>query len=206
MPFDRFEKLSPTKREQLLEVAAQEFAVRGYAEASLNRILKQAQMSKGSAYYYFADKADLFFAVVQYCSQRLTLIDHAFAPADLTAATFWPAVAELHRRPLLRSFRQPWLFAVLHAAGRLPAEVRDREPLAMFARELIGWVTTLIKRGQALGVIRTDVADEVLFAWIDAIDAVSDHWLLEHWAQLDQEAVGRFSDQTVEAMRRLLAP
>jgi AcrR family transcriptional regulator len=206
VPFDRFEKLASDKRERLLEFAAREFAAHGYEGASLNHILEQARMSKGSAYYYFADKADLFFAVVQYCGQRLTLIDRALAPAELTATTFWPALAELHRRPLLNSFDQPWLFAALHAAGRLPAEVRERQPLAIFARELTGWVTTLIKRGQTLGVIRADVADDVLFAWIDAVDAASDQWLLEHWTQFDQEAVARFSDQTVEAMRRLLAP
>jgi AcrR family transcriptional regulator len=37
-------------------------ALRG---ASLNRILEQAGISKGSAYYYFDDKADVFLTVVQ---------------------------------------------------------------------------------------------------------------------------------------------
>ena len=65
MPFARFGKLSPEKRERILEVAAQEFARHGYEDACINRILEQAEMSKGAAYYYFEDKVDLFCTVVE---------------------------------------------------------------------------------------------------------------------------------------------
>src|SRR5437868_13029147 len=73
MPFPRFHKLPQEKRERLLDIAAQEFATRGFEDASVNRILERAQMSKGAAYYYFEDKVDLFFTVVQYCNERLKL-------------------------------------------------------------------------------------------------------------------------------------
>lgn len=43
MPFSRFEKLAPVKREHLLDVAAREFAIHGFADASINRILEPAQ-------------------------------------------------------------------------------------------------------------------------------------------------------------------
>ncbi len=49
MPFSRFYKLPPEKREGLLEVAAQEFVQHGFEDASINRILERAQMSKGAA-------------------------------------------------------------------------------------------------------------------------------------------------------------
>src|SRR5215475_6981545 len=99
MPFPRFHKLEREKRERLLEVAAQEFAMYGFEDASINRILERAQMSKGAAYYYFADKVDLFFTVVQYCNERLKLLDLEVDPATLTSETFWPSFAELHRQP-----------------------------------------------------------------------------------------------------------
>lgn len=73
MPFSRFEKLAPEKREHLLDVAAREFAIYGFADASINRILEQAQMSKGATYYYFEDKVDLFCTVVRYASDYLQL-------------------------------------------------------------------------------------------------------------------------------------
>jgi AcrR family transcriptional regulator len=206
MPYPRFERLAREKRERLLDTAAQEFAAHGFEGASLNRILERTGMSKGAAYYYFEDKLDLFAAVARYCADRIGLIDDAVDPAGLTAATFWPTFAELHRRPLLRAFERPWLFAALRAAGRLPPKALSREPLASLAGRLIAWVTAIVRRGQALGAIRADVPDALLFAWLDALDDASDRWLLGHWQELDQAAVARVSDQTVEAMRGAVAP
>src|SRR5215467_11046824 len=119
MPFPRFYKLPQEKRERLLEVAAQEFVQHGFEDASINRILERAQMSKGAAYYYFEDKVDLFCTVVLYASERLQLVDQALDPATLTAENFWSTFAELHRLPLLRSADHPWFFAVIRAAGQL---------------------------------------------------------------------------------------
>ena len=205
MPFPRYHKLEREKRERLMEVAAQEFARYGFEDASINRILEHAQMSKGATYYYFEDKVDLFFTVVQYCNERLQLIDQEIDPATLTAETFWPAFADLHRQPLIRSFEQPWLFAAVNSARRLSQAALEREPLASFARQLIAWVMSIVKRGQELGVIRTDIPGELIFAWLQALDEASDQWLLAHWKDLDRAAIAQVSDQTVDAMRRALA-
>ncbi len=157
MPFERFEKLAPAKRERILEVAAQEFAANGFEGASVNRILERAQMS-------------------------------------------------IHRQPLLRSFEQPWLFAVIRAAGQLPPEQMEREPLASLARQIISLVMQLVERGQELGSIRRDLPVELIFAWLQGLDGASDQWLTSHWSQLDRATIARVSDQTVEAMRRTLVP
>jgi AcrR family transcriptional regulator len=204
MPFPRFQKLPLEKRERLMEAAAKEFAAYGFDGASMNRILETVHMSKGAAYYYFEDKLDLFFTVIQYCIERSKL-DLALDPATLTAETFWPTFAELHRQPLLSSYEQPWLFAAVRAAEHLPAAALEREPLATFARQVRTWMMNLVKRGQELGVIRTDLSEELIFAWIAALDDASDHWLLAHWSELDRETIARISDQTVDGMCRALA-
>ena len=204
MPYPRFEKMAHERRERLMEVAAQEFAAHGFEEASMNRILERSQLSKGVAYYYFEDKVDLFCTVVQYCSERLKLVDATLDLGTLSAENFWFKFAELHRLPLLRSIEQPWLFATLRVAGRLPAAVLEREPLATLAQQLQMWVKAIVKRGQALGVIRADLADELIFAWLQALDGASDTWLLARWSQLDAEMIAEISDQTVEAMRRVM--
>jgi len=206
VPYARFDKLPEAKRTRLFDVAAQEFAARGFAEASINRILERAGMSKGAAYYYFEDKLDLFVAVVRSCSERLCLVDQSVEPARLDATTFWPTFAALHREPLLRSFEQPWLFGALKAAGRLPPETREREPVARVTREITDHVTALLKQGQALGLIRTDLPDELLVTWLQGLDRASDDWLLAHWRELDREAVAQISAATVEAMRHAVAP
>ncbi|GAC1349734.1 MAG: hypothetical protein NVSMB27_25620 [Ktedonobacteraceae bacterium] len=206
MPFPRFDKLAPGKRERLLEIAAQEFAQHGFEDASINRILERAQMSKGATYYYFADKVDLFCTVVQYCNEQLRLFDQTLDISALTSESFWPTFAELHRQPLIRSVERPWLFAAANAARRRSPATMEREPLATLAKQLIAWAMAVVKRGQELGAIRTDLPGELIFGWIQALDEASDHWLLAHWKELDREAIGQISDQTVDAMQRVLAP
>jgi AcrR family transcriptional regulator len=206
MPYARFDKLPVEKRTKLLDVAAQEFAKHGFEDASVNRILEQAHMSKGAAYYYFEDKVDLFCTVIRYAMECLKLIDTQIDMAALTPETFWSTFAELHRQPLLCSFEQPWLFASLRAAGRLSPSILEKEPLANIGRQIVAYAMSFIARGQELGLIRSDVPLELLFDWISALDYASDTWLLERWQQLDRGAIGRASDQTVDAMRSVLVP
>ncbi len=206
MPFARFEKLAPEKREHLLDVAAHEFAIHGFADASINHILEQAQMSKGVTYYYFEDKVDLFCTVVRYASEYLQLPHLEVDLATLTAESFWPTFAELHRLPLLRAFERPWLFTVISVAAQVSPSLMEHEPLTSLAHQIRALVMQLIQRGQELGVIRTDLPDELLFAWLHALDHASDHWLMDHWERLDRAAVVRVSEQTVVAMRKALAP
>ena len=70
MPKRRFDKLDPELRGRILKAAALEFGTHGYADASLNRIVEQAGISKGSMYYYFEDKEDLFSMVLQDLEER----------------------------------------------------------------------------------------------------------------------------------------
>jgi AcrR family transcriptional regulator len=206
MPFSRFERLAPEKRELLLESAAKEFATHGFEQASFNRILEQAQMSKGAAYYYFEDKADLFGTVIQYVSEHLHLSNLDVDLAMLTAETFWPMVAELRREPLLRSFERPWLFRVISAAAQVTPALLERQPLASLAQQIRTFLMRLIKRGQDLGLIRTDLPDDLIVAWLFALDQASDQWLMAHWEHVDRAALAQLSDQTVAALSRMLAP
>src|SRR5690349_22874095 len=95
MPRPRFEKLQPEKRERLLESAAKEFATHGYDDASLNQILEKAGVSKGAAYYYFDDKADLFMTVLDHYVPQIVPMD-LLDIKSLTAENFWSVGLEFY--------------------------------------------------------------------------------------------------------------
>jgi AcrR family transcriptional regulator len=210
MPFSRFARMPNEKRERLMTIAAQEFAAHGFETASLNRILEEAQIGKSSAYYYFEDKADLFGTVVNYCLDHLQLAPASEALNSLTVDTFWPAIAEMHDKPLLHAQQQPWLFGAVRAAERLTPESLQRESLAQLtsslSRYMMTGIGTTIIRGQVLGLIRTDLPNELLIAWFRAIDSSSDDWLLAHLDQLNQEAISYISRQTFATIQQALAP
>ncbi len=60
MPKDTFYNLPDKKRELIEEAATDEFAAWGFDNASINRIVAQCHIAKGSFYQYFDDKKDLF--------------------------------------------------------------------------------------------------------------------------------------------------
>ena len=60
MPSDTFFHLPAEKRERLLAAARGEFARAAYEDASINRIIRQAGIPRGSFYMYFTDKEELF--------------------------------------------------------------------------------------------------------------------------------------------------
>ena len=60
MPSSTFLNLPAEKQEKLLEAATREFSHRPFNEASINQIIKEAGIPRGSFYMYFQDKEDRF--------------------------------------------------------------------------------------------------------------------------------------------------
>lgn len=71
MPSSTFFRLPPEKQEKLLCAARKEFARVPFADASINRIIQEADISRGSFYMYFRDKGDLFFYLLDLYAHQL---------------------------------------------------------------------------------------------------------------------------------------
>jgi len=55
-----FENLDKKKQDKIFRVALREFSQRGYVGASINRIVSELGIAKGSIFQYFGDKEGLF--------------------------------------------------------------------------------------------------------------------------------------------------
>lgn len=60
MPKDTFYNLPEEKRRKIYEAAIEEFSNHPFKQASINRVVEQAGIAKGSFYQYFQDKKDLY--------------------------------------------------------------------------------------------------------------------------------------------------
>ena len=65
MPSSTFFNLPEAKRQRLLDAAWQEFTTVSYMDASINKIIQNAEISRGSFYQYFSGKQDLFAYLLQ---------------------------------------------------------------------------------------------------------------------------------------------
>ena len=206
MPRPRFYKLTEVKRLHILETAAKEFAAHGFEHASFNRILDQAGVSKGAAYYYFDDKADLFFSTVQHYASswinEITQID----PASLDRDTYWSVLMEVYRQPFTRFYETPWAFGVMRAVQHVPASVISGGGLTDYMTQLLTWLAAVINQGQAIGLVRTDLPNDLLFAIVNGFDQISDEWLLSHWTQVDRAELDRIMYKMADVLRRVISP
>lgn len=62
---EAFNKISKERQNEILEIAIEEFSSKGYKSANINIIAKNAGISIGLMYKYFATKEELFLSAYQ---------------------------------------------------------------------------------------------------------------------------------------------
>jgi AcrR family transcriptional regulator len=205
MPRPRFQRLPPERRAQILESAARHFAEHGYDRASLNRILADCAVSKGAAYYYFDDKADLFATVVEE-AVRVGIDAEDFRLDDVDSASFWPWVRGLYVRQLLAYREHPHLWRVVKSATDAVAHERDGARIAERLAPLVAMMTELAQRALTLGVLRTDLPLDLLISMIGGLDDALDRWFLAHPNAIEPPDGGPIVAAAFESLRQLAAP
>jgi AcrR family transcriptional regulator len=201
----RFANLDLDTRYRILETAAQEFAARGFEGVSLNQLIERLEMSKGSFYYYFDDKADLF----------TTVADLAWAivlpPGDLDlqafdGENFWPSLEALMQDARERVRANPWLVGFTRLIYEPPDIADVRESLAEKFDKARQWQAELIRRGQELGAVRADLPVELLQALLVGADEAGDRWFVANWDRFDDKEIERLFGEVFAIFRRMLEP
>jgi AcrR family transcriptional regulator len=204
MARNRFENLEPERREAILAAAADEFAARGYAGAALSRIIDAAGISKGSLYYYFNDKQDLFVTAVEVAMDRLLEAVGGLAIEDLTATSYWETLRQMALRSIALMSRDEWDVRLAMAFPRLRTEPEARDAVRPALEATRTLTTRLLKQGRELGVVRRDLPLELLVEVTMAADDAGDRWLIEHRSQYDADALRRLVEARIDLMRDML--
>ena len=78
MPSNTFLNLPEDKQTRLMDAASREFSAKPYNEVSINKIIQDAGIPRGSFYMYFQDKEELFrYLVHGYVEQLLMVLEEA---------------------------------------------------------------------------------------------------------------------------------
>lgn len=136
-------------RRQIMHAALRSFARRGYAAASVQEIVDAARVSKPALYYYFADKAHLFQALVDEAhDERYRLMQKAAARGQSVAEKLEEIVAAIFEFSLRNRELMRLAFATAFAAaGEAPGGIRCREK----GRRNFEFIQGLIAQGQKSG-------------------------------------------------------
>jgi len=175
----RFAKLPPPQQQVILRAALDEFAARGFHDASLNRMIEQAGISKGSMYYYFDGKEDLYAYVTQTELQRLFAGLGPFPVPDVEdAEAFWSVLADHYARLMTGLTAAPQLAALIRgwiAAPKNPTLLQAQQEMG---QEALPWIERAISGGQRLGAVRSDLPSTLLIAVVVGMGQAMDTWLM----------------------------
>lgn len=65
MPKERFLNLPEEKKQRIIDAAVAEFSRVPFDQVSINKIIRSAEIPRGSFYQYFDDKLDLLSFILQ---------------------------------------------------------------------------------------------------------------------------------------------
>lgn len=206
-PRPRFEKLEPERQEAILEAATREFAREGEEHASLNKILADAGVSKGAAYYYFDDKEDLFLTVLARVVDRAARSIGGVGPIT-SEADFWREFRSLYERVLGFLRKHPTLAALAKRFVAAPPSVQAAPQVGRMYDAFRAWFAGLLEQGQKVGAVRTDLPMDLLVALTFGLGEAFDRWTIGNWDRVggSEASLAAIIDAGVDLFRRTLAP
>lgn len=158
VPTVTFANLPEEKRQQLIDIALEEFATKPYEQASITNIVKLAGIAKGSIYQYFENKKDLYFHLFDVVTQaKIAFVREHAKP--VASGDFFD------------SFKQQMLIgASFNLANPLFMNLLTRMETGPFADEVHTkmraasneYMINLVKQEQASGNLRNDIEPSLM--------------------------------------------
>jgi TetR/AcrR family transcriptional regulator len=139
-----------TRRDRILDAAAEEFAARGFHGAKVDRIAARARVNKALLYYYFHNKAALYretlLEVFRTVASAVTAVHEEGGTAEAQLSRFIQAVADqTARRP---RFPAIWLREMAEGGRHLD------ESIVLEMRKVVETLGAIIHEGHSAGVFR----------------------------------------------------
>ena len=182
-------------RGQLIAVARRMFADRGYEDTSIEAVLREAGVSRGSLYHHFASKEALFEAVAE--DVETTVGEQTIAA---TAGTDGP-VAALRAGFLawIRLAGDPVVQRILLIDG--PSVLGWERWRAMEERHALGGIRAVLQAIAAEGRVRPELVDTLANVLLASVNEVA---LLVARSDDPEAAMKAGEDAVDELLRRLL--
>lgn len=158
---ETFEKTTEDRRQKVLEVAIDAFALNGYNATSINDIAKKAGISIGAMYSYFASKEDLFLTII---NNAYFLMEEILNEVKESSRDIYDCVERMLSASREFSFQYPklnQLYLDLTTQALAPLAVRLSSKLERITPRML---CDFIKAGVEEGIVN-DKADKSVMAY-----------------------------------------
>ena len=152
------------RRIDIMQAAEKLFTSRRYHEISLDDVVQEAKVGKGTLYRYFENKDDLFFQITTSGFEELCEL-LATVPGQIS---FKEHLLDACRNVSGFFSRRRQLFRMMQSEeARMCWKQGEGRARWMETREkLVSMVASILRRGASEGHIRSDVAPEILASYL----------------------------------------
>jgi AcrR family transcriptional regulator len=201
MPHQTFFNLPAEKRQQITQIAIDEFAENDYDNVSISRIVSRAGIAKGSFYQYFADKDDLYgyvLGMIATAKTEFMSLDHP-DPHHVGIFAYLRWMAEVG---VAFQMKYPELSKV--AARAAKGNFFPRSFNTDIRAQTRAFYRRLVEVGQAQGDIAPDIDPEVAAVMFDGTLTSISNYLLEKFSTgaipLDLDSADMFNMPEIAAV------
>jgi AcrR family transcriptional regulator len=185
-------------RSQLLAIATRMFAERGYEDTSIEAVLREAAVSRGSLYHHFASKEALFEAVAEEVETDVGA--RTFAAAAEAAADGPVAALRAGAVSWIRLAGDPVVQRILLIDA--PSVLGWEKWRAMEEQHALGGIKMTLQVVAEQGKLRPELADTLAHVLLASMNEVA---LLVARAEDKETAMKDGADAIDELMQRLFA-
>jgi len=192
MPLARFETLDESLKGKILDVSKQEFSTHGYEDASYNKIIQKIGISKGSMYYYFENKEDLFITCFLDAFTHATGgfgFDYASFPFEDDEVLYWDSIKTFSSKQWNDVLHHPLLMSLMRQLTSMGTDHPIFRKLNLLCEGLseYGDIMAILQHGVDIGAIRNDVPLTVLIRMNQEYEV----WLMQELQEerLDEQQV-----------------
>jgi AcrR family transcriptional regulator len=154
-------------REQVLEIATRLFAERGYEETSIELVLQESGVSRGSLYHHFKGKEALFEAVVE----AVELENGRLLRAAIAGAPDIVAVLRAGCRMWIRLSGDPVVQRILLVDA--PSVLGWKRWREMEERHALGMLRTSMRAAADAGLLEPELVDVMAHVWLATLNEIA---------------------------------
>lgn len=212
MVYSTFTNLEKRKQNKIFRAALKEFSEKGYAGASINRIVADLGIAKGSIFQYFGDKEGLFTFV--FLRSIDTVKAHLKSVRDETRDhNFYLRIEKLLTSGILFLRKNPRIYS-LYTKILYEGNIKFCSALLKTLRqESFEFLAEMIRQGMERGEVRDDLDVACATFYLDSIlDRFLQAFMLEHFGapcgmyKADDKYLSHWVGELVGLLKKGMAP
>ncbi len=182
---------APDKHQRILDAAIKVFAEKGFFQAKVSEIAREARVADGTVYLYFKSKDDILISIFEVKMREAIA---RFRDVALREKDARSSLLSLIRMHLAEFQSNPHMAAVFQVELRQSQRFM-REYAKSELKEYLDLIGEIVLRGQKEGVFRTDIPVGLVKRFIfGTIDEIVSTWVMSGMKQELDSLVSPLAD------------